>query len=78
MNVQSHPILASSFRTAGSLTSAMSGQLEDEDDAHQLTEPLLHEEEGEVSSGSKPPPAQQVRAVLNHCLGPPNCVPSLG
>lgn len=52
MDLQSYPILADSFRTAGSLTSAMSGQLDDEDSS--LAQPLLHQEGGEAGSVSKP------------------------
>ncbi|KAL4444692.1 hypothetical protein ABPG77_002509 [Micractinium sp. CCAP 211/92] len=52
MDLQSYPILADSFRTAGSLNSAMSGQLDDEDSS--LAQPLLHEEGGEAGSVSKP------------------------
>ena len=57
--LQSHPILADSFRTAG--TSAMSGQLDDDD---ALTEPLLQQEGGDAGSVSKPPAARQVRLCV--------------
>lgn len=72
--LQSHPILADSFRTAGSLTSAMSGQLDDDD---ALTEPLLQQEGGDAGSVSKPPAARQRPGPSPLGRGSSNALPTM-